>query len=404
MKQKISTVVAGLLLATPVFSMDMDQVQVYGYGEALYSKYDYLPNYQSKPKTRAKVDLERFVLAPQFILDDNIKIVSEIEFEHGGTGVTKEYDTLDEFGEFEADVEKGGEVVTEEAYIDINYKPWLNFKIGHSVVPIGLNSQRHLPSLYLSTHRNLSETTILPSTWHETGITAYGKIGENWNYQAMSMTGLNSEFFDSHHWIRSGDQKQFEFANADNLAFALRVDYGDITASHIGASVYMGNSNQNRNKAKLDSDGQVSLYEVHGVYDKGNIRLRAMGLLGTLSDSEKITQANRNLSNKLGAVRTPVGSEALSYFVEAGYDIAPIIGYGKSIIPFVKYDYVDSMHKTEGFVQNDDRYENKIITVGVDYFLNPNVVLKADYSQKSFGSASGIDDLNSFSLYAGYQF
>ncbi|MCK4441336.1 MAG: hypothetical protein KAU90_04970, partial [Sulfurovaceae bacterium] len=305
-----------------------------------------------------------------------------------------EYDTLDEFGEFEHEIEKGGEVVAEEAYIDIDYKPWLKFKVGHSTVPVGLNSQRHLPSLYLSTSRNISETTILPNTWHENGITAYGKVGENWNYQAMLMSGLNSEYFNSHHWIKSGDQKQFEYANADDLAFALRVDYGNILASHIGASLYMGNSNKNRNKAKLDSDGTVTIGEIHGVYDKGNVRLRGLALLGSLSDSEDITRANKSLPNKLGAVRTPVASKALAYFVEAGYDIAPMLGYSKSIVPFVKYDFVDSMYDTEGFVQDDDRYENSIITVGIDYFLTPEIVYKMDYSKTSFGDASGIEDLN----------
>lgn len=404
MKKQMSKIVVGMLLASPAFAMDMDQVQIYGYGTALYSNYDYLPNYQSKPENRSKVDLERFVLSPQFILDDDIKIVSEIEFEHGGTGSTMEYDTLDEFGEFESDVEKGGEVVVEEAYINVNYKKWLNFKIGHSIVPIGLNSQRHLPSLYLSTHRNLSETTILPNTWHESGVTAYGKFAKNWNYQAMIMSGLNSDFFNSHHWIQGGDQKRFEYANADNLAFALRVDYGDVTASHIGASVYMGNSNQNRRKAKLDSDGRVSIYEVHGVYDEGNIRLRALALWGSLSDSQEISNANRSLPNALEAKRNPVASEALAYFVEAGYNIAPMLGVQNAIIPFVKYDYVDSMYATEKNVIDDDRYENSIITAGVDYFLRPNIVFKGDYSRKSFGSASKIDDLNTFSLSVGYQF
>jgi len=404
MKQHISKIVAGLLLASPAFAIDMEQVQIYGYGTAFYSNYDYLPNYQSKPESRAKVDLERFVLSPQFIINDKIKVVSEIEFEHGGTGVTMEYDTLDEFGEFEKEVEKGGEVVAEEAYIDIAYKPWLNFKIGHSVVPVGLSSQRHLPSLYLSTHRNLSETTILPNTWHETGVTAYGKFAKNWNYQAMIMSGLNSEFFNSHHWIQGGDQKHFEYANADNLAFALRVDYGDVTGSHIGASTYMGSSNKNRNKAKLDSDGTVTISDIHGVYDEGNIRLRALALWGSLSDSEDISNANRNLPNALEAKRTPVASEALAYFVEAGYDIAPMLGHKNSIIPFVKYDFVDSMYKTEGNIQDDDRYEKTTITAGVDYFLTPEIIFKADYSRSSFGDKSGIDDLDTFTLAMGYQF
>ncbi|MFK5975041.1 MAG: hypothetical protein QM493_00915 [Sulfurovum sp.] len=404
MKKHISKILAGILLTSPAFAIDLEQMEIFGYGTAFYSNYDYLPNYQSSPQNRSKIDLERFVISPRFIISDTIKIVSEIEFEHGGTGSTMEYDTLDEFGEFESEIEKGGEVVLEEAYIDINQKSWLNFKIGHMIVPVGLNSQRHLPNLYLSTARNLSETRILPNTWHESGVMVYGKVAETFNYQAMLMTGLNSEFFDSAHWIQGGTQKRFEYANADNLAFALRVDYGSIISSHIGASFYIGNTNQNRNKEQLNSDGQVSITEIHAVYDEGNIRFRTMALLGTLGNSEEITTANQGLPNALEAYRTPVASQALAYFVEVGYNISPLFNYGKDIIPFVKYDFVDSMYKTDGNVQDDDRYERITKTVGINYFLTPEIVIKADYTITSFGSQSQIKDLNTMTFAVGYQF
>ena len=121
-------------------------------------------------------------------------------------------------------------------------------------------------------------------------------------------------------------------------------------------------------------------------------------------ESEAITVANRGLPNALEAKRTPVGSEALSYFVEAGYDVASLVGSDSSIIPFVKYDFVDSMHKTEGVVVDDDRYERSTITAGVDYFLTPEIVFKADYSRTSFGADSKIEDLDNFTLAMGYQF
>ena len=403
-KKNISTVLAGMLLASPLFAIDIERMEIYGYGTAFYSNYDYLQNYQSEPKNRTKVDFERFVISPRFLLTDNIKLISEIEFEHGGTGVTVEYDTLDEFGEFETEIEKGGEVVVEEAYLDIGYTDWLNFKVGHMIIPVGLNTQRHLPNLYLSTMRNISETTILPNTWHETGITAYGKFADKFNYQAMIMTGLNSEFFDSAHWIKAGTQRRFESVNADSLAFALRVDYGDTVGSHIGSSVYVGNTSQNRNKNQISEDGTVVITELHAVYDEDNIKLRALASLGNLSDSEAITLANKGLPNALEAKQTPVASAALALFVEAGYNIAPMLGHDNATIPFVKYDYVDSMYETEGIVQDLDRYERTTVTAGLDYFLTPNIVFKTDYSRTSFGTDSGISDLDTFTLSVGYQF
>jgi hypothetical protein len=388
-KQKLTNVLAGLIATVPLAAIDLEKMEIYGYGTLLYSQYDYLPNYQQSPKNRAKVDFERFIISPRFIISDNLKLVSEIEFEHGGVGATMEYDTLEEFGEFESEIESGGEVIVEEAYLDITYQSWLNFKIGHMVIPIGLNSQRHLPNLYLSTHRNISETTILPDTWHETGVMAYGTIAKNLNYQAMIMTGLNSEYFDSANWIKWGNQKSF--------------DYGDTTRSHIGASIYFGNTGANRTKEQLDSDGSVTLMELHGVYDEDNIRLRGLFLWGELSDSPAITTANSGLPNALEAKRTPVASEALAWFVEAGYNIAPILGHQKAIIPFVKYDFVDSMYKTQDGVQDLARYENTITTVGVNYYFNENVAFKLDYSRNVNGDSS-IEDMDSVTLSVGYQF
>ncbi len=402
-KQRLAIVLAGLIATVPLAAIDLEKMEIYGYGTLLYSQYDYLPNYQQSPKNRAKVDFERFIISPRFIISDNLKLVSEIEFEHGGVGATMEYDTLEEFGEFESEIESGGEVIVEEAYLDITYQSWLNFKIGHMVIPIGLNSQRHLPNLYLSTHRNISETTILPDTWHETGVMAYGTIAKNLNYQAMIMTGLNSEYFDSANWIKWGNQKSFEYVNADDLAFALRLDYGDTTRSHIGASIYFGNTGANRTKEQLDSDGSVTLMELHGVYDEDNIRLRGLFLWGELSDSPAITTANSGLPNALEAKRTPVASEALAWFVEAGYNIAPILGHQKAIIPFVKYDFVDSMYKTQDGVQDLARYENTIATVGVNYYFNENVAFKLDYSRNVNGDSS-IEDMDSVTLSVGYQF
>ena len=403
MKKNIIKILAGLFISSPIWAIDMEQVQIFGYGSFFYSKYDYLQNYQQDPKNKAKVDFERFVLSPRFLLTDDIKIVSEIEFEHGGTGVTMEYDTLDEFGEFETEVEKGGEVVVEEAYIDISSKDWLNYRIGHMIIPVGLNSQRHLPTLYLATSRNISETTIIPNTWHETGVLAYGQLADKINYQASLTTGLNSEFFSSSHWIQAGAQRQFEFSNADDLAVALRIDYGDVVGSHIGASIYTGNTNSNRNKSQLNSDGNVTITELHGVYDEGDFKFRALAMLGKLSDSDAITKANNGLPNALEAKKTPISSEALAWFVEAGYDVSSMLNYGKSVIPFVRYDFVDSMYATEGGVQDLDRHERTTITLGVDYFFSQTVVFKADYATTSNGDSS-IEDMDAFTLAAGFQF
>lgn len=403
MKNVICGAVLATVLSSSAYGIDLEQVEIFGYGTFLYSNFDYLENYQQDPKNRSILDFERFVLSPRFLLDDDTKIVSEIEFEHGGTGSTMEYDTLDEFGEFESEVEKGGEVVVEEAYLETSFSAMLKLRVGHFIIPVGLNSQRHLPTLYLSTVRNYSETTILPNTWHETGLLIYGNLTERLSYQASVTNGLNSEFFDSAHWIQAGVQKRFEFVHANSLAGALRLDYGDILKSHIGFSIYGGDTGNNRHKSELDNAATLTIMDIHGVYDENNFKIRALYLLGRLKDSEQVTIINKTLPSALEAKKSPVASEALAYFLEFGYDVSPLLDYDKAIIPFVKYDFVDSMHKTEGSIPDLDRYEKTLQTVGINYFYKPFVVYKLDYSINVNGDEN-IKDLESFNISLGYQF
>ncbi len=160
---------------------------------------------------------------------------------------------------------------------------------------------------------------------------------------------------------------------------------------------------KNRNKTQLDVDARLLIVDAHAVYDDHNIRLRALYLHGKLGDAEDVALANKGLPRSLEAKKSPVASEAVAYFVEAGYDIAALFDYQKAIVPFFKFDFVDSMHETEGSIPDLDRYERTLMTVGIDYFYNPSVVYKADYARNSNGDKN-IEDLNSFNLSAGYQF
>ena len=83
---------------------------VSGYGVINYAHFDW----ELDPGRRAAIDVERFVIAPKYRINDTIRLESELEFEHGGTGSTMEFDKFEEFGEFETEIEKGGEVIVEK--------------------------------------------------------------------------------------------------------------------------------------------------------------------------------------------------------------------------------------------------------------------------------------------------
>ena len=82
-------------------------------------------NWETDPDKRNAVDLERLNMYMKYSFSDKISLKTEFEIEHGGTGVTMEFDKFEEFGEFEQEVENGGEVLLEQLNIVFDIIPWL---------------------------------------------------------------------------------------------------------------------------------------------------------------------------------------------------------------------------------------------------------------------------------------
>ena len=145
-----------------------------------------------------------YKFTPKWILS------AEIEFEAGGTGSAMELENS-ENGEYETEMEKGGEVALEQFHITRLIHPAFNVRAGHMIVPVGLTNAHHEPINFFGTVRPEGETTILPSTWHETGIEFFGTLGKGYatfDYQVLVVAGLNANGFDRNTW---GSQRQAGF-------------------------------------------------------------------------------------------------------------------------------------------------------------------------------------------------
>jgi len=72
--------------------------------------------------------------------------------------------------------------------------------------------------------------------------------------------------------------------------------------------------------------------------------------------------------------------------LEAGYDIfSQIEGRRKreeKLYIFGRFDYYDSMYKTQGSVIDNPCWERQKITFGLNYLPIPQVVVKAEYSKR----------------------
>ena len=376
------------------------------YGVVNYYAYDW----ESLPNKRNALDPERLNVYLYYDFTDKIQFKSEIEFEHGGTGVAMDFDPIQEFGEFEEEILKGGEVTVEQLNLLFKIDPRFRVRVGKVHVYMGNANKQDEPKEYFTTYRSQLENTILPLGWYETGIELSGAFKlrneqeyPQITYNAYVISGLDNSAFSSLNWIRPGHQKRFEMINADNLAYALRLDYKFGDESLIGVSGYAGNATGNRPKNDFTTPSWVMYGDVHYTMEAFPWRVRAYGMAGNITNSEALSRANRNLSNNLGVKRTPVGEMAAGAYGEIAYDFLHLFNANakQQLYLFGRAEWFDSMYKTQGTVSDNPRYENTIFAGGLNYFPIPNIVFKANYEWRTLGS--GEQD-NTFSAGFGFNF
>lgn len=372
------------LQKAPVFSFKNFSLK--GYGAMNYYHFDF----DTDPSLKDKIDLERLNLYLGYSFTENISLKSEIEFEHGGTGASIGYDTQEEFGEFEDEIEKGGSVKLEQLYVDFKIAPYFNVRAGRMKVYFGLTQKLDEPTSYFTTYRPEMENEILPLGWYENGISFYGTFAKRFSYKAYIVSGLDASGFSSRGWIKNGYQQRFEMNNAESFAFAGRLDYHFGTNDHtfVGVAGYVNDAAANRPKKDMRQSAYVTMVEGHVSYDEKNLRFNAVALYGNLENSDIVSQKNANLSNNLGVKRTPVGKNAFGVSVEAGYNILPLLvtNTSQKLYPFLRYDYYDTMQDVEGAIVKNPRWQRSAITGGLNWFVHPQIVVKAHYSDRKLGS------------------
>ena len=376
-----------------------------GYANLAYQSYDFYANAQSKTsKRRGRADVERFVLAPSYDFGKGWSFFAEVEFEHGGTGATVEYEA-EEAGEYEIEVEKGGEVVIEQLYLQYSHNPLLNVRLGELVVPVGMLNLYHQPTQYFTIERSLGETGIVPTVWHETGASLLGTYGQA-RYEVQLVTALDSTGFSGYGFVSGGMQTKFEVRNASAFAVAANGEYAFAPGQLVGLSLYTGDSAPNRPRDNLDVSARVTLAGLYGRYAQGPWTAYGQAMFGWLQNAAAVNRANLKTYNGdiLGVSRTPVGSRANSYYGAVGYDLFSLFeasNHGR-LDAFVQLGAYDTHAGTDG-ISPVPRYSRKYATLGLNYKPLPGIVLKAEYShQTNDADIANKNDL--WGLAAGFEF
>ena len=368
--------------ASKVYERDRG-LSIGGYAEGFYTNYVSDQGHGTS-KTLDRSDLLRAVLYAGYRFNENIVFNSEIEFEHATTSSTRS--------------SSGGSVSVEFAALDYFWRPALNFRSGLVLLPVGFLNLVHEPPFYFGVNRPDVERTLIPSTWRENGAGIFGEFGETIDYTIYAVNGMNALGFNAN-GIRDGRQSGNR-ALAEDLAFVGRIDWTPMPELLFGASVYAGDSGQDQRislvgggTTRLPSTPTV-LWEVHGQYESRGLHLRSLFTMTHIGDAGSLNDdLQRAASSPLSGA---VASGMLGGYGEAAYDILPLLfpGTERYLAPFYRFEWYDTQWNMPSGFSADRSKEIMVHTVGLQFEPIPNVVLKADYRNRSADQGQIADEVN----------
>ena len=357
---------------------DIEQgLSIGGYGEFLY---------QQRSGRTDQSDALRAVLYFGYKFDERWVFNSEIEWEHGSTGASTPR-------------QKNGSVSLEFGYLDYLHSDALNVRAGLLLSPMGLINQLHEPTTFLPASRPQTELRIIPSTWREMGLGVYGDLGD-FSYQAYLMTALDGEGF-SDSGLRGGRQKGARSASED-FSLISRLDYVGVNGLNLGGSFSVGEHGQDNLAPNPDPNIaapvdigslQTFMWELHLDYRAGPWTLRALYAQADLDDVDQFNSALQL------AADDRLADSMNGYYGEVGFDVLTLLAPGQraQLIPFARYERIDTQKSVPTGAVRDRSQEDEILTFGLNYKPVPQVVVKLDYERWD-------DDFDRLNLLFGYVF
>lgn len=373
------------------------RLSVGGYGEVAMSRNFYsdhvsrysLADEHKNDPSHGRFDIPHAVIYLGYDFGKGWTMGTEIEFEHGGVGMAYEKED-EEGGEWEQEVEKGGEVELEQFWIQKSFGRWANIKAGHIVVPVGLNNAYHEPLNFFTVYRPEGENTVLPSTWHQTGVSFWGRT-KGWRYELQFLAGLNSDNFTNTGWINKGPGTPTEGEIATKYGTALRIDNYCIKGLRIGLSGYYGHAignsyPNNKDGAEYKYKGVVAIGAIDFTYNDYNWIVRGQADYGYLSDAKQLKYFTNRLNGLSPFHHSAfVSKNAFAYGIEAGYNVFSQIEKlrqdNQKLYLFGRYEHYNPYASKTKNTSYD--YTNvQRMAVGINYYPVKQIVVKAEYSHR----------------------
>ena len=301
------------------------------------------------------VHAHRAVILLSHAFNDNLRFYSEIEFE----GAADETEI---------------ETELEQLFIDWRVHPKLALNIGQFLLPVGLLNESHEPNVFYGVERNPVEEKIIPATWWEKGVMVRAVPAEGLAVDVAVHNGLRGDI----NTLGGADglrefRQEFGGSRAEDLAYTLRVKYQVINGLELAASFQQQENITQSHDLVVGGKASAQLMTAHVDYHWQGFGLRVLG-------------AQWDIDN---AVAKATGADKLSgFYVEPSWKVTDKVGV------FARYNQWNTAANQVG--KSDDEQLN----VGVNYWIDPRVVLKADIQNTNQKNKAG----DGFNLGVGLSF
>lgn len=378
LKFLFATLLSTLTLASLAQAQEYPSFEYTAYGYITARQYDkFKTQLNLNPYTKREVDLTEFALEGKLLLNNSSAIEFEVEFEHGGTGSAMEFDNFEEFGEFETETEKGGEVVLHEIYYEKYFDNKVEMKVGKAPLFISLGSILTNPKKRLAVDASDAEVRMIPAGWTETGVLAEKRFGMI-KVGGGIVNGLDSELYNSSTWVGGGYQRHFESTNTDDVAGVLNIEYGSVKDAYgFAIAGYYGDSKNNRYKVdKLTLPAHVTIVSALLNYRLGRVGIMGQGIWGSLENSDAVSTANNNLASAIKPEQPNLGARAALQTVQLSYMLTDDLGV------YLQREHVNTFEEIAGNNYVDPRYEVEINSIGLAQWWDQYMFVKVQYGKE----------------------
>lgn len=293
---------------------------------------------------KANIHAHRFVVLLAHRFRDDLQFFSELEFE-GAPDSTEVETELEQFG------------------LAWQVHDRVQLTMGQFLVPVGLLNETHEPEAFYGVERNPVEEFVIPATWWEKGVMAGIRLDDAWHLDLAVHNGLRGDVatLGGAEGLREFRQ-EFGGARVEDPAFTARLRYAPVAGLALGATLQRQANITQSNDPLTGGRAPATLLEIHAVWQQGAFTLRALGARWLIDNTNAAALGTDELS---GA------------YLEPSWKVSESVGV------FARVNRWNTATNATGSRDSEQ------VNAGVNWWLHPRVVLKADLQDTNQAGGAG---------------